>query len=87
MAGPLKLAVKHIAKCSARRNDRVLVLITDGQVGNEDQILATLGRGLKGIRVFTLGIDQAVNEGFLRRLAERGGGAASWWNRNRGLTR
>ncbi len=75
MAGPLELAVKQIAKCSAEEHDRVLVLITDGQVGNEDQILATLGRGLKGIRVFTLGIDQAVNEGFLRRLAERGGGA------------
>ena len=75
MAGPLELAVKLIAKCSAEEQDRVLVLITDGQVGNEDQILATLGRRLKGIRVFTLGIDQAVNEGFLRRLAERGGGA------------
>ena len=52
----------------------LVVLITDGQVGNEDQILSTLGRRLKGIRVFTLGIDRAVNEGFLRRLAERGGG-------------
>ena len=51
------------------------MLITDGQVGNEDQILATLGPRLKDIRVFTLGIDQAVNEAFLRRLAERGGGA------------
>ncbi len=58
-----------------KTQDRILVLITDGQVGNEDQILSTLGRRLNGIRVFTLGIDQAVNEGFLRRLAERGGGA------------
>ena len=75
MAGPLERAVDVLAECSAEEQDRVLVLITDGQVGNEDQILATLGRKLKGIRVFTLGIDRAVNEGFLRRLAERGGGA------------
>jgi Ca-activated chloride channel homolog len=75
MAGPLDLAVKLIAKASAEEEDRVLVLITDGQLGNEDQILSKLGRRLKGIRVFTLGIDQAVNEGFLRRLAEHGGGA------------
>ena len=75
MAAPLDLAVKLLGTCSAEEFDRVLVLITDGQVGNEDQILAKLGRTLKGIRVFTLGIDQAVNEGFLHRLAERGGGA------------
>ncbi len=74
MAGALERAVDVIAECSPEERDRALVLITDGQVGNEDQILSTLGRKLKGIRVFTLGIDQAVNEGFLRRLAERGGG-------------
>ena len=36
-----------------------------------------LGARLQGIRVFTLGIDQAVNEGFLRRLAELGQGGGS----------
>jgi Ca-activated chloride channel homolog len=54
--------------------DRVLVLITDGQVGNEDQILRHLGSPLAGIRVHTVGIDQAVNAGFLGRLASIGGG-------------
>ena len=57
--------------------DRILVLVTDGQVGNEDQVLKVLGARLKGIRVFTLGIDQAVNEGFLRRLADLGQGGGS----------
>ena len=75
MAGPLKRAVAMVAECSPEEQDRLVVLITDGQVGNEDQLLSTLGCKLKGIRVFTLGIDRAVNEGFLRRLAERGGGA------------
>jgi Protein kinase domain len=52
-------------------------LVTDGQVGNEDQVLKALGARLKGIRVFTLGIDRAVNGAFLRRLADlgQGGGA------------
>jgi hypothetical protein len=75
MAGPLGHAVARLNEVSPEDRDRVLVLVTDGQIGNEDQILETLGRKLKGIRVFTLGIDQAVNEAFLRRLAERGGGA------------
>jgi Ca-activated chloride channel family protein len=58
-----------------RGRDRILVLVTDGQVGNEDQILALLAPRLAGIRVYTVGIDTAVNEGFLRRLAIAGGGA------------
>ena len=53
---------------------RCSVLVTDGQVGNEDQVLRQLGDGLRGVRVHTVGIDQAVNAGFLRRLAEFGGG-------------
>ncbi|MDL4813790.1 VIT domain-containing protein [Actinomadura opuntiae] len=54
--------------------DRVLVLITDGQVGNEDQILAQLAPRLRGVRVHTVGIDRAVNAGFLNRLAAIGEG-------------
>jgi Ca-activated chloride channel homolog len=50
--------------------ERVLVLVTDGQVGNEDQILRSLG----SIRVHTIGIDTAVNAAFLRRLATVTGG-------------
>ena len=61
--------------------DRVLVLVTDGQVGNEDQILDRAGRrlgtsreGERRVRVHTVGIDRAVNAGFLGRLALLGGG-------------
>jgi Ca-activated chloride channel family protein len=56
--------------------DRVLVLVTDGQIGNEDQILARLAPMLAGVRVHTIGIDQAVNAGFLNRLAQMGQGRA-----------
>src|SRR5688572_8957229 len=54
--------------------ERVVVLVTDGQVGNEDDILREMAPNLRNVRMFTLGIDQAVNAAFLRRLAGAGGG-------------
>jgi Protein kinase domain/von Willebrand factor type A domain len=76
IARPLDQAVQLLDQPD-RDRDHILVVVTDGQIGNEDQVLKVLGARLKGIRVFTLGIDQAVNEGFLRRLADlgQGGGA------------
>jgi Ca-activated chloride channel family protein len=74
MAAPLSRAVSALAPSGSR--ERVLVLVTDGQVANEDQVLRELGRRARGVRVFALGIDQAVNAAFLRRLADLGGGAS-----------
>ncbi|MGC4153819.1 MAG: VIT domain-containing protein [Propionicimonas sp.] len=54
--------------------DRSVVLVTDGQVGNEDEILAAASAGLGGARIHTVGVDQAVNAGFLGRLAALGAG-------------
>jgi Ca-activated chloride channel family protein len=71
MLAPLEQAVTLLGD-SVR--DRVLVLVTDGQVGNEDQILERAGARLAGVRVHTVGIDRAVNAGFLGRLAGLGGG-------------
>ena len=48
---------------------QLTVLVTDGQVGNEDQILRELTAGLRRVRVHTVGIDQGVNAGFLARVA------------------
>jgi len=62
------------ARAADGRRDRVLVLVTDGQVGNEDQILHRIGPLLTRIRVHAVGIDQAVNAGFLSRLASAGRG-------------
>ena len=62
------------AQAADGRRDRVLVLVTDGQVGNEDQILHRIGPLLTRIRVHVVGIDQAVNAGFLSRLASAGRG-------------
>ncbi len=76
MAPALKYAA-HSLRADASKRDRILILVTDGQVANEDQILQHLGTQLDGVRVFTLGIDTAVNAGFLKRLAECGGGGGS----------
>jgi len=74
LADPLKLALGMLAGGYDDR-ERVVVLVTDGQVGNEDHLLRELGANVKNVRVFTLGIDQAVNAAFLRRLAAAGAGA------------
>src|SRR5579871_2729109 len=73
MLAPLEQAARLLAGEDPDR-DRVLVLVTDGQVGNEDQILERMGPRLGGIRVHVVGIDQAVNAGFLSRLAAAGRG-------------
>ncbi|GAB7044093.1 MULTISPECIES: VIT domain-containing protein [Catenuloplanes] len=70
---PLQAGLRLLAT-SPQGRDRVLVLITDGQVGNEDQILAQAGSLAAGVRVHTVGIDRAVNAGFLGRLAATGAG-------------
>jgi Ca-activated chloride channel homolog len=51
-----------------------LVLITDGQVGNESEVLRWIQQNAKGIRFFTVGIDSAVNVALLERIAQVTGG-------------
>ena len=77
MAKPLDVAANELLRDGADGGrDRILVLVTDGQVGNEDQLLRTLAPRLKTIRVFTLGVDRAVNAAFLKRLSDLGGGTS-----------
>ncbi|RJL31402.1 VIT domain-containing protein [Bailinhaonella thermotolerans] len=75
MVAPLERAVALLSGGAAPGSggrDAVLVLVTDGQVANEDQILRRIP--LAGVRVHTVGIDRAVNAGFLGRLAMLGRG-------------
>ncbi|TNY35268.1 VIT domain-containing protein [Thermomonospora catenispora] len=74
MLPPLQKATALLGGGEDSDRDRVLVLITDGQVGNEDHILARIDASLAGLRVHAVGIDQAVNAGFLGRLALAGRG-------------
>ncbi|MEV4477645.1 VIT domain-containing protein [Nonomuraea sp. NPDC049504] len=70
---PLRRAVALLDGRTEGR-ERVVVLVTDGQVGNEDQILEQAGGALSAMRVHAVGIDRAVNAGFLGRLAGLGAG-------------
>ncbi|MEU8615264.1 VIT domain-containing protein, partial [Actinoplanes sp. NPDC048791] len=72
MLVPLREGLSLLADSGSR--ERVLVLVTDGQVGNEDQILAEITGLIGTTRVHTVGIDRAVNVGFLGRLAALGAG-------------
>lgn len=53
----------------------VVVLLTDGQVGNEDEILAAVMATRKSTRVYTFGIGTNVSDALLSQLARRTGGA------------
>jgi len=58
----------------AGQPDPYLLLITDGQVGNESEVLRWVQQHAKGVRIFTVGIDEAVNAGLLEQLAQVTGG-------------
>ncbi|PTY04457.1 hypothetical protein DB346_03205 [Verrucomicrobia bacterium LW23] len=49
----------------------VVILITDGQMGNELAVLRLLKKRNSPLPVIALGIDTAVNDAFLRRLARQ----------------
>src|SRR5439155_1562681 len=83
LAEPLRRALSLLGDGYDDR-ERVIVLVTDGQVGNEDHILRELAPNMKKTRMFALGIDQAVNAAFLKRLAGAGGGLSGRWRCARG---
>jgi len=75
----IEAAISTIAK-RPRTETRipVIVLLTDGQIGDESRVLKRIQKELGDTRVFTVGIDTAVNQGFLSRLASLGGGTATF---------
>jgi Ca-activated chloride channel family protein len=62
---------------SERGDARVLkrvILITDGAVGNEDEVVAEVGRHLGGTRLHIVGIGLAPNRWLMKELARAGRG-------------
>jgi Ca-activated chloride channel family protein len=53
---------------------RQIVFITDGSVGNEDELYAMIETRLGDARLFTVGIGSAPNSWFMRKAAELGRG-------------
>lgn len=66
---------------SKRKEDEgrvpVVVILTDGQVGNESAVFKRIQKDGGDARIFTVGIDTAVNEAFLKRVSSLGGGTCT----------
>ena len=54
--------------------DRILLLFTDGQVGNEEEIIRLVRNHNQSLSLYPFGIDTAVNKYFIDTLAEAGNG-------------
>ena len=56
--------------------EKVILLFTDGQVGNEKQIIDFVKEHGKNSRIFPFGIDSNVNSYFIKQMAKAGNGKA-----------
>ncbi len=70
---PLKYALEN-----AHRDGSTILLFTDGQVGNENQIIKHVSSHLGKSSIYTFGIDTSVNSYFINKLAEAGRGLAEF---------
>lgn len=61
-----------------RTEDSIIILFTDGQVGNEDEILGYVSENIGSSRIYPFGIDTAVNSYFIKKLALVGRGKAEF---------
>jgi Ca-activated chloride channel family protein len=57
---------------------RIISFMTDGYIGNENQILAHLEKHLGGARLFSFGVGSSVNRFLLDKMAEFGRGAVEY---------
>ncbi|MFO1421684.1 MAG: VIT domain-containing protein [Candidatus Competibacteraceae bacterium] len=74
IAPALTRALGYFPRPAEPDRERILLFVTDGQVGNEDQLLRQVHQQARDCRIFTVGIDRAVNASLLERLAGYGGG-------------
>ena len=57
---------------------RIVSFMTDGYIGNEDEILAYLKTNLGGARLFSFGVGNSVNRYLLDKMAEFGRGTVEY---------
>ncbi|MGN1327447.1 MAG: VIT domain-containing protein, partial [Clostridia bacterium] len=67
---PIKFALYE------KENDKIILLFTDGQVGNEGEIIRYVEDNINRSRIFPFGIDTNVNSSFIKQLAKVGNGKA-----------
>lgn len=65
MLSPIKKALEDLQN----EVNPSIFFITDGQVGNENELIGTVKNSSGAVRLFSLGIGQAANMGFLERLS------------------
>ncbi len=71
----MQQALRYVLGISGRDEAmKMIVFLTDGDVGNEDSLLRLLDGSLGGDRLFTFGIGSAPNEYLMRKMAEIGRG-------------
>jgi Ca-activated chloride channel family protein len=58
--------------------EKIIMILTDGQVGNEDEIVTYLHKNFDG-RVFCVGIDVNVNDSFLNKVSAVGNGFTEFY--------
>lgn len=67
---PIKFALYE------KEKDKIILLFTDGQVGNENEIIRFVEENINRSRIFPFGIDTNVNSSFIKQLAKAGNGKA-----------
>ena len=71
MLRPLEIAMERPPVAAAQRD---VILITDGEIGNEDEVVRLVEGRRERNRVFTVGIGHGPNEYFIRQVARSSGG-------------
>ncbi|MCA9467593.1 MAG: hypothetical protein KC643_19405, partial [Nitrospira sp.] len=72
-------AVTHaLSRQPEQAHLRQVIFMTDGLIGNEDELFATLHRLLGQTRFFTVGIGSAPNGHFMRKAAQHGRGTFTY---------
>ncbi len=74
IAPALNRALQYFPSPPDPDRERILLFVTDAQVGNENQLLRQVENTAHGCRIFAVGIDRAINASLLERLAGYGGG-------------
>ena len=57
---------------------RFVSFMTDGYIGNEDEILAAVHKGIGNARIFSFGVGESVNRYLMERMAKIGRGAVAY---------
>jgi Ca-activated chloride channel family protein len=69
---------KALHQPAAENHLRQIIFITDGSVGNEDELFSLIEKRLGNTRLFTVGIGSAPNGWFMRKAAESGRGSFTY---------